>query len=86
MSIEFRETTSAAQCNEEFHFVCSLPAMCHQDACKQKCAPNKGSIYCRESSPELEPPKCIPKCPPVNCSESVQKNIYAVGKLTLYFL
>jgi len=44
--------------------------MCHQDVCKGKCASNRDSILCGEISPELEP-NCFPKCPPVDCSETV---------------
>jgi hypothetical protein len=66
-------TSAGANCKEEMSFVCSLPAMCHQDACRQKCAADKDNYFCKVLSPELEPPKCLPQCPTVDCSESVLK-------------
>jgi hypothetical protein len=79
-----RETDVVAEsCKEEMNFVCSLPAMCHQDACQLKCA-GSNNIYCRASYPELEPPKCFPQCTPEDCSEQVSNQFYIViGALNL---
>jgi hypothetical protein len=78
-----RETDIVAEsCKEEMNFVCSLPAMCHEDACQMKCA-GSNSIYCRASFPKQN---CFPQCTPVDCSESVCKNnIFCFFSLLLLF-
>jgi len=60
-----------AYCTEEMSFVCSLPEMCHHDICHQKCSAEKDNSLCKISSPELQPPKCFPRCPSRDCSDTV---------------